>query len=113
MSKLTINDKGKASAEYAFYNLDIADYLDGNKGDGARRFARGDTQLAIIDYMYELASKNGMPTGGAPSLGDTICHQQAMRVEQFGEKTFPLSSRQIAVIANELEPWTVVADNEQ
>jgi len=65
----------------------------------------GKTQKTIIEFFETEAARNGMQTGGMPTLGDVIMGELSEKVATWGAKTFPLSENQLDVIVSELEPW--------
>ena len=52
------------------------------------------TQLKMADLLTD-------DKGGFASLGQTILAQQSHKIAQWGDKSFPLSEKQCAVIARE------------
>jgi len=101
------------SAEKA---LGIADKLTDNYSTaeeliGSEYWQKASARLefAILSAFEAMAHAEGMPTGGYTSLGDTIMIQQAHRIEDFGEKAYRLSDKQVAAVIREVFPWIFAA----
>ena len=62
-------------------------------------------QYALIEAMETEAARNGMQTGGMPTLGDEIMFAQQEKINQWGARAFPLSEKQIAVMVRDLEGY--------
>ncbi len=71
-------------------------------GQDAAKAARN--QLAVLDTLMKVAEERGR-RNPVPSLGDTILIQQAHKLEQFADRTYPLSDKQVATVIRDVEGW--------
>jgi hypothetical protein len=61
-------------------------------------------QFNILMVIQQIAIDNGAPAGGV-SLADVIMAEQNGRLQRYGDKAFPLSTKQIAVVVRESYPF--------
>ena len=65
-------------------------------------------QLAVLDTFNKVAATRGRYQGGAPSLGDIILDEQVDKIRKYGDSTYKLSDKQVAVIIREVYQWRKV-----
>lgn len=69
------------------------------------------TQQIAIDTMHAIIARNPdkyMLTSRGTSLAAQIRQEQRRKIEQWGEKAYTMSEKQIAVIAREIEQLAAV-----
>lgn len=62
-------------------------------------------QRMILDAFNKVAAKRGRYQGGTPSLGDIILDEQINKIRRYGDRTYKLSDKQVAVIIREVYEW--------
>jgi hypothetical protein len=78
-------------------------------GTGEKHGARA--QYNTITAIEKLLIQNGKPYGGAPSLADQIMYDFKRKLERYGDKAYPLSDKQLGVVARDLAGYLDLIDN--
>lgn len=81
-----------------------------------RKMCAAKTQAEVAEWLYKVGQEKSAKTqlsfadyampddrGGFASLAQTILAQQSHKIEQYGEKAYPLSQKQCEAIAREIE----------
>lgn len=68
----------------------------------AHLMARPDAKAQHLTAENMMSVVVTLSPRNVPSLGETILIQQGHKISQWGDKAFPMSEKQIAVIAREI-----------
>lgn len=59
-------------------------------------------EYLVAQALLNLGQEAGLPRNGGPTLADNILDQQYAKVRRYGENSYRLSEKQIAVIARQV-----------